>query len=887
MKASLSGRSLPGLFFFYFLAALGIFVGIVYYSVASNAKKQIAALEGNIRARYVESQKLVVGSEVERVALRTQELIDRGLEKTRSDLEERIDVASALLRSRGMPLSRAAAAETLSLLAYKPRGLVYSALAPDGRVVYAPGGLHPELAGFYGELTRTGASFSSYKDAGGQVHFIAGKRDAATGLLLCASISSQVMDRFLKRQMLEVLGRERFGEHGYGYFFVVDEDDAILQHGLDQSLIGRTLTAVSKAADEDLSRIFRQALEGNAAAFVRYQWVPPGAAAAEEKTSYIMLLRPWNWIVGSGFYLSDFDQSIRKESLAAAAAVSASMRAQLFALAVAVFLSILIGAYMVLRALRLERDDARHLSELTRYKLLLDESALVSRTDSNGIITYVNDRFCQATGYARGQVVGKSHNIERHPSTPKELFQDLWSTIQAGKTWHGILKNRRADGTSYYKQATILPICDGEGRTVEYIAAGQDITELVEQRARLERVFHTDPLTGLGSRIKLLEDIERAAEPSVALVDIVDFGRINDAYGERVGDQVLVECGIRLSQAAARSGHSLYRMYADTFALMAEGPDALSFIKSLRAIRDSVIAKPFSVGADSLPLDLRIGVANGDKDVFAYADLALGAARSRNVELYAYGLGEDELSRDLTRSVDALKNIHAALRAGRVYPVFQPIADAAGGGIRKFECLLRAATEDGREMAPGEFIPVSKKTRLYPALTRSIVEQSIRAFAGTDFEFSVNLTLEDLFNPSTIDLLIVGAKDAEILSRMAVEIVETEELVGYDEALEALKRLKAEGVKIAIDDFGTGYSNFNYLLKLDPDYVKIDGSIISRIVDDPRAEGLARSIIGFAKESGIKTVAEYVSSEEIARAATALGVDFLQGYWIGKPRREL
>ena len=525
------------------------------------------------------------------------------------------------------------------------------------------------------------------------------------------------------------------------------------------------------------------------------------------------------------------------------------------------------------------------INELTRYKLLLDESALVSKTDPEGRITYVNDYFCEATGYTRDQVIGKSHNIERHPSTPKELFQDLWNTIKSGKTWHGIVKNRRADGTSYYKKATILPVCDMNGKPIEYIAAGQDITELIEQRQKLDNVFHTDPLTGLGSRIKLLEDLERAENPSVALIDIIDFSRINDAYGEEIGNAVLKECAARIS--AANQDYSLYRIHADTFALFSEARDSFAFIKSLKRLREMVIAKPFSVGGDTLPLDLRVGTASGDKDVLAYADLALGAARDRNIELYSYGSDEATLSIELTRSIGTLKDIHAALRANRVYPVFQPIAAAATGKIEKYECLMRAVNDAGTEIQPADFIPVSKKTRLYPALTRTIIEKSIHAFIDGDHEFSVNLTLEDLFNPSTIDLLLVTAKDAEVAGRLVVELVETEELVGYEEVLRTLTRLKKEGLKLAIDDFGTGYSNFTYLLRLEPDYVKIDGSIISRIVDDQRAQGLARSIVSFCRDAGIKTIAEYVSTKEIAHASTELGIDFLQGYWIGKPKKTL
>lgn len=698
--------------------------------------------------------------------------------------------------------------------------------------------------------------------------------------------SSATREDMLKQRILEVLDGERFGSGFSGYFFVADSKNVLVVNSGFPELVGRRLEDIDAGGGRRLGDVFSEALAASDGAFVTYLWKSPTLSGTELKTSYIRRVEPWGWTIGTGFYLREFNDQIQMETNAVVEAVTETMNRQLLLLAFAAFLAILAGGYFALRAYQLERQDLRRLIELEQYKRLLDESALVSRTDPDGIITYVNDRFCEATGRSRVEVIGQPHSIERHPTTPKETFAELWNTIKRGRTWHGVIKNRRADGSSYYKSATILPITDEEGHIVEYIAAGQDITELVEQKGKLERAFHTDPLTGLGSRIKLLEDIDRSENPSVSLLDISDFSRINDAYGEIAGNEVLREFGSRIAAALERDALSPYRVYADTFAILGDRIDGDELLRRLKGIRDRIVQQPFSVGADLLPVNLRIGVATGDKDVLAYADLALGAARTRDTDLFVYDNDDVSLTRDLLKSVDALKRIHAAQKADRVYPVFQPICDARTGRIVKYECLMRARDEDGREMTPDEFIPVSKKTRLYPALTRAIVEKSIQVFAGLPYTFSVNLTLEDLFNPTTMDFLIEKARDAEVIHRLVVEIVETEELVAVDEPLRTLRRLKEAGAQLAIDDFGAGYSNFGYLLKLDPDYIKIDGSIITRIVDDPRAEGMARSIVSFAADAGISTIAEFVSNETLAQAVKGLGIDFLQGYWVGSFRTE-
>jgi diguanylate cyclase (GGDEF)-like protein/PAS domain S-box-containing protein len=694
-------------------------------------------------------------------------------------------------------------------------------------------------------------------------------------------------ESLLQLRVLDILAAERFGVGFNGYFFVADSEDVLLIHPAFPELIGKSLKEIDSGNGESLGALFSRFLAGADSSFVSYQWRSPSGEGTELKTSYVRRIPDWNWTIGSGYYLREFNDQVQAEADEVVAGIESSMKKQLLMLGLAAALAVLVGLYFAARSLRLERVDQRRVLELEQYKRLLDEVALVSRTDPEGRITYVNDRFCQATGRTRESVVGLPHSVERHPSTPKEAFADLWATIKAGKVWHGVIKNRRADGSSYFKSAAIMPIQDETGAIVEYIAAGLDVTELIEQRGKLERAFHTDPLTGLGSRIKLLEDIDRAASPAVALLDISDFSRINDAYGEEAGNAVLREFGGRMAAAIEREALGSYRVYADTFAILADGVDSFDLVKRLKAIRERVVQQPFAVGADQLPVNLRIGVACGNKDVLAYADLALGAARDRDIDLFTYGSGDESLSEELLKSVGALKRIHSALRSDRVYPVFQPISDARTGEVAKYECLMRARDEEGVELSPAEFIPVSKKTRLYPALTRAMVEKSIQAFAGLPYMFSVNLTLEDLFNPTTVDFMIAKARDAEVIDRMVVEIVETEELVGFDEPLAALKRIKAAGARLAIDDFGAGYSNFGYLLELDPDYVKIDGSIVSRIVDDPRAEGLARSIVSFAQGAGIATVAEFVSDESLAEAARRLGIDYLQGYWIGAPAPEL
>lgn len=137
--------------------------------------------------------------------------------------------------------------------------------------------------------------------------------------------------------------------------------------------------------------------------------------------------------------------------------------------------------------LQVKKELEQSKKSLEEYKQAIDDSAIVSKTDPQGIITYVNKAFCEITGYTEEELLGKSHNIVRHPDTPSSVFKVLWTTIQNKKPWNGIIKNKKKDGTPYYVKTSISPIIDNKGEVVEYIGIRQDITELELYREDIEK----------------------------------------------------------------------------------------------------------------------------------------------------------------------------------------------------------------------------------------------------------------------------------------------------------------------------------------------------------------------------------------------------------------
>jgi EAL domain-containing protein (putative c-di-GMP-specific phosphodiesterase class I) len=153
-----------------------------------------------------------------------------------------------------------------------------------------------------------------------------------------------------------------------------------------------------------------------------------------------------------------------------------------------------------------------------------------------------------------------------------------------------------------------------------------------------------------------------------------------------------------------------------------------------------------------------------------------------------------------------------------------------------------------------------------------------------NLKVSINLKQADVLNRSIADYLLSISKEKDIAERMLIEIVETEDLLDYEESLEIIKQLKGAGYSICLDDFGSGYSNFVYLLRLNIDYLKIDANLIKNIVNDNVSSEVVKMIDQFCKKMKIKTIAEYVENEEILRIIKELDIDYVQGYLFSKPK---
>jgi EAL domain-containing protein (putative c-di-GMP-specific phosphodiesterase class I) len=197
--------------------------------------------------------------------------------------------------------------------------------------------------------------------------------------------------------------------------------------------------------------------------------------------------------------------------------------------------------------------------------------------------------------------------------------------------------------------------------------------------------------------------------------------------------------------------------------------------------------------------------------------------------------------------------------------------------------LARLLDEDGNVVNPTLFIPISKKIKVYNLITKTIIEKSFEAFRNNDYLFSINLSIDDVMNSEIFDFIVERLKSYDSSNRVIFEIVESEAIVDFAKVSKFINEVKRHGAKVAIDNFGDGYSNFSYLIKMDLDFIKIDGSLIENIDVEKSSLLVVETMVEFAKKLGIKTIAEHVHTSTVSDKVKELGIEYSQGFYIDKP----
>lgn len=408
------------------------------------------------------------------------------------------------------------------------------------------------------------------------------------------------------------------------------------------------------------------------------------------------------------------------------------------------------------------------------------------------------------------------------------------------------------------------------------------------QRDQLTHHLQEDAVTGLANRISLIDALADQKMRGLAILNIDRFSDINDVYGVAIGDEVLAGYGHWLTKKIEkRPGVVLFKLGSDEYALLFENElevdDNIAFLEYMI---DKTAEESFVIEGIEVILTISVGFDPVSDKVLENATRALKQAKAEHKSLLVYTpvLGA---KKEQEKNIEWYKEIKEALQDDRIVPYYQPIVDSKTHKIVKYEALIRLIKADGTVVTPFHFLEIAQKIRLYPALTKVMIDKVLMRFEGLETKVSINLSNEDILNTDLADYMEEAIVRRKIGQYIVFEVLETEGISSYGEVSTFVERFRDLGCSFAIDDFGSGYSNFDHVLKLNIDTLKIDASLIKNLPHDHNSQIIVRHICEFAREMGLSTVAEFVASEEIYHKVLELGIDTCQGYYFYEPSESL
>lgn len=401
----------------------------------------------------------------------------------------------------------------------------------------------------------------------------------------------------------------------------------------------------------------------------------------------------------------------------------------------------------------------------------------------------------------------------------------------------------------------------------------------------VRKTAFVDKLTNVYNRnyLQKYEDFINLSDFVLATLDIDYFKKVNDTYGHDIGDKILKQVANTILLTIRGKDDIVVRYGGEEFLILVktQRDGHLNALNVIERIFRNIQEHPFAIShTESIKITVSIGVnlvphkSRTFSEAFKLADIALYNAKTKGrntIELY----DENENAHKTSLSLNEIKE---AIEEHKILCYYQKIVDTQTQELFHYEALLRIIDKHGTIITPDKILPTIRGTFILRNITKEVLyichEQLIK---NPTMAININLNPHDIIDEAILSLLKNYASEANIAPRLALEIVESEDIAHRDDAKSNLLELKSLGYKIFIDDFGSGYSNFIYLTEIKADYIKIDGTIIQKILEDKISFLLVKNIVAFAKEANIKVIAEYVSNEHIYEKIKSLGIEYCQG----------
>ncbi len=477
-------------------------------------------------------------------------------------------------------------------------------------------------------------------------------------------------------------------------------------------------------------------------------------------------------------------------------------------------------------------------------------------------------------------------------------------------------RHRLLDGRA--ENLVAYPVVDDHGTAIGVLAvvarkelhtfSNGDRNLLEVMATKASRIIHThhDSLTGLMNRGGFESCLMNAlgttrsqnAEHCVLQIDIDQLHVVNDLMGYQEGDS-LIRRVARILRNNIRETDSLARLGGDDFAVLLTGCRPSRAYDVARDIGEAVRELEVISASKQLNVTASVGIASMDREtegivgVMAAAEIACKAAKEAGRDRIQVFEKDNTTLVRRSEEIGWIGRVQQALRNDEFVLYCQPVVPLANGEHHEhFEILLRLRDENGQVLSPAAFMPAAERYQMMPLVDRWVIRNTLRwlkhnwtAIEGADPVFCINLSGQSLTNAGFLAFVIDELTLAKVpAGNICFEITETAAIANIDDAIELIDSLTSIGCRFSLDDFGAGLSSFGYLKKLPVNYLKIDGSFVREITSDRVSRAMVKAITAIGKTMGLHMVAEFVNDDETVALPNKIGVDFAQGYGIGKPK---
>ena len=551
----------------------------------------------------------------------------------------------------------------------------------------------------------------------------------------------------------------------------------------------------------------------------------------------------------------------------------------------------------VLRRISFERDFS---------KSLLDTAQVIILTQyADGRILTLNRYGHLLSGWGKEELLGKRFLALLCPDgSSGSATQQALEGIAAGDRQHVQLESIlvSANGRSYEITWNHSRLSGRGDDAVIILSVGIDHTERKRAESHVSYLAEHDPLTGLINRQHFQHELDQALlsarrlahDGALLYLDLDGFKYVNDLSGHQAGDALLRIVADEVGNVA-RSSDLLGRLGGDELGVLLNECDREGAIQVAEKINKRLAEIKFPGLGANHRVSASIGIvvfseARTDvKELLANADIAMYQAKSKGGagwHLYSEGEGVQE---KMQSRLHWEEMINRALADDGLIVYYQPILDIRARQVSHYEALVRMRGGDGSAIPPGMFMDVAEDSGLIREIDRQVIHQvfgkMLALFAvGKTYKFSINLSGVSINDPTLLSFIRDELSLSPLLpSHVVFEITETAAVSDFSAARTFMNAVRELGCAFSLDDFGVGFSSFNYVKQLPVDYVKIDGSFVRTLVESPDDQVFVRALAEVARGFGKKTVAEFVEDERALKMLRSFGVDYAQGYFIGKP----